>query len=116
MSPRSLGAVAKSCLRCWLDSWVFDLDMREFFDVLDHALVMRAAKRLTTCNWTLLYIARWLQADVQLQGGTLLRGNTGAPEGGVISQLVANIFLDLGFGQWTREYYSAIHLGGKVTI
>jgi len=105
----ALDAVAKARQRCWRDDWVLDLDISKFFDTLDHQLVMRAVKRFTSCNWVLLYIERWLQADVVLQDGTLLYRDTGTPQGGVISPLLANIFLHLGFDQWMKEQYPNIH-------
>jgi RNA-directed DNA polymerase len=105
----ALDAVAKARQRCWRDNWVLDLDISKFFDALDHGLVMRAVRRFTSCNWVLLYIERWLKANVVLQDGTLLRRDTGTPQGGVISPLIANIFLHLGFDQWMEAHYPNIH-------
>ena len=81
----ALDAVAKARQRCWRDDWVLDLDLSKFFDMLDHALVMRAVRRFTSCKWVLLNIERWLKADVQLQDGTRLPRCTGTPQGGVIT-------------------------------
>jgi RNA-directed DNA polymerase len=105
----ALDAVARARQRCWRDNWVLDLDISKFFDTLDHGLVMRAVRRFTSCKWILLYIERWLKADVVLQDGTLLHRDTGTPQGGVISPLLANIFLHLGFDQWMKEHYPNIH-------
>ena len=71
-------AVALARERCWRFKWVLDLDIQGFFDNLDHALVLRAVRRFTDCRWVLLYVARWLRADVVLPDGTRLardRGN-----------------------------------------
>lgn len=105
----ALDALAKARQRCWRDNWVLDLDISKFFDTLDHGLVMRTVRRFTSCNWVLLYIERWLKADVVLRDGTLLHRDTGTPQGGVISPLLANIFLHLGFDQWMKERYPNIH-------
>lgn len=105
----ALDAVAKARQRCWRDDWVLDLDISKFFDTLDHRLVLRAVRRFTTCKWVLLYIERWLRADVQGQDGTRHRRHTGTPQGGVISPLLANIFLHLSFDQWMKEQYPSIH-------
>jgi RNA-directed DNA polymerase len=70
---------------------------------------MRAVRRYTSCKWVLLYIERWLQADVQLQDGTREPRRMGTPQGGVISPLLANIFLHLGFDQWMKDTVPAIH-------
>ena len=104
----ALDAVAKARQRCWRDNWVLDLDISKFFDTLDHALVMRAVRRFTDCRWILLYIERWLKADVMLTDGTLHQRDTGTPQGGVISPLLANIFLHVGFDQWMVETHPSI--------
>jgi retron-type reverse transcriptase len=39
-----------------------DMDIKGFFDALDHNLVMKAVAKFTGCQWTLLYIERWLKA------------------------------------------------------
>jgi len=105
----ALDAVAKTRQRCWHDDWVLDLDISKFFDTLDHVLVMRAVRRFTSCRWVLLNIERWLKADVQLQDGTRQSSRAGTPQGGVISPLLANIFLHLSFDQWMKDNYPSIH-------
>jgi len=50
----ALDAVGAARQRCWQYDWVLDLDIRGFFDNLDHALVMRAVERYTQCRWILL--------------------------------------------------------------
>lgn len=103
----AIQAVGKARERCWRYDWVVDLDVRAFFDTLDHELVMRAVRRYTTCRWVLLYIERWLQAPVQCEDGTLVARTAGTPQGGVISPLLANIFLHLAFDAWMRETHPA---------
>jgi len=105
----ALDAVAKARQRCWRSNWVLDLDISAFFDTLDHDLVLSAVTRFTSCKWVLLYIARWLKADIVLKDKQLLHRETGTPQGGVISPLLANIFLHLGFDQWMKEQHSDIH-------
>jgi RNA-directed DNA polymerase len=99
----ALDAIARARERCWDADWVLDLDIERFFDTLEHTLVMRAVQRFTACPWVLLYIQRWLQADVQRQDGTRQPRRMGTPQGGVISPLLANIFLHLGFDQWMAD-------------
>ena len=101
-------AVRRARERCWSFNWVLDLDVQSFFDTLDHALVMRAVKQYTDCRWVLLYIERWLKASVQLQDGTLEHRTSGTPQGGVISPLLANIFLHLAFDQWMQDTHSEV--------
>jgi group II intron reverse transcriptase/maturase len=57
--------------RCWRHDWVLDLDIKGFFDSIDHELLMRAVRRHTSCQWVHLYILRWLRAPAALKDGTL---------------------------------------------
>ena len=56
----ALDAVATCRERCWKRDWVIDLDIRAFFDSLDHDLVLRAVSKHTDLRWVLLYVKRWL--------------------------------------------------------
>ena len=101
----ALQAVGRARERCWKYDWVLDLDIRAFFDSLDHELVMRSVRKYTSVRWVILYIERWLQAPVQVEGGTLEPGMAGTPQGGVISPLLANIFLHLAFDTWMAKCF-----------
>ena len=61
----AIDALTTTRQRCWRYDWVIDLDIRGFFDNLDHALVMRAVRKYTRCRWILLYVQRWLTAPMQ---------------------------------------------------
>lgn len=98
-------ALAATRQRCWRYDWAIDLDIRGFFDNLDHALVMRAVGKYTQCPWVLLYVKRWLVAPAQLEDGTLVPRTKGTPQGGVASPLLANIFLHLAFDDWMRKMH-----------
>jgi len=74
-------AVGEARKRCWRNDWVVDLDIRGFFDAIDHELLMRALHRHTQERWVLLYIERWLKAPVQLPDGTLQKRGAGTPQG-----------------------------------
>jgi RNA-directed DNA polymerase len=104
----ALQAVEVARERCWRFDWIIDLDIRGFFDNLDHALIMRAVAKYTDCRWVLLYIERWLKAPAQLKDGTLQARAKGTPQGGVISPLLANIFLHLAFDDWMRKTHPAV--------
>lgn len=96
----ALDAVGTARQRCWRFDWVLDLDILGFFDNLDHALVLCAVGKYTQCRWILLYVERWLKAPIQMEDGTLVPREKGTPQGGVISPLLANIFLHLAFDDW----------------
>ena len=94
--------------RCWRYGWVLDLDIIGFFDNLDHELLMRAVKKHTDCKWIVLYIERWLEAPAQLEDGTLESREKGTPQGGVISPLLANLFLHYALDEWMRRNHPDI--------
>jgi retron-type reverse transcriptase len=62
----ALDAVAITRQRCWRYDWVVDLDIQAFFDSIDHDLLMQALRRHTQERWILLYVERWLKADIVL--------------------------------------------------
>jgi group II intron reverse transcriptase/maturase len=101
----ALDAVGATRQRCWRKDWVVDLDIKGFFDNLDHGLVMRAVRHHTDTPWLLLYIERWLAAPAQKDDGTLEERTKGTPQGGVISPLLANLFMHYAFDAWlTRAF------------
>jgi RNA-directed DNA polymerase len=87
---------------------VLDLDIKGFFDNIDHELMMRAVRKHTDCPWVLLYIERWLKAPVQMPDGTLVNREKGTPQGGVASPLLANLFLHYTFDLWMRRNHPDI--------
>lgn len=99
-------AIAKTRERCWKYNWVIDLDIKGFFDNLDHELVMRAVEKHTDCKWLLLYIKRWLTAPIETIDGQRQERTKGTPQGGVISPLLANLFLHYAFDEWMKRNYS----------
>ena len=105
----ALDAIAQARWRCWRDDWVLDMDIKGFFDALDHRYVIAAVSRFTDCKWTLLYVERWLKADVVLPNGEQVQRERGTPQGGVISPLLANIFLHLGFDKWMEDHFPHVH-------
>lgn len=101
-------AVGQARKRCWRYGWVVDLDVRGYFDNIDHDLLMKAVGHHTRERWILLYIERWLKAPVQLPDGTVQNRMKGTPQGGVISPLLANLFLHYTFDTWMQRHYPHI--------
>jgi len=104
----ALQAVGQTRKRCWKYDWVLDLDIKGFFNNIDHNLMMRAVRLHTDEKWVLLYIERWLKAPVQLQNGSLQETDKGTPQGGVISPLLANLFLHYAFDTWMEREHPTI--------
>lgn len=104
----ALDAVGVARTRCWKADWVIDLDIKSFFDSLDHDLVERAVAHHTDLAWVRLYIGRWLRAPLQRPDGTVEERTKGTPQGGVISPLLANLFLHYAFDVWMRRRFPAV--------
>jgi RNA-directed DNA polymerase len=104
----ALDAVATARQRCWRSDWVIDLDIKGFFDNLDHDLVMKAVRHHDKTPWVLLYIERWLKAPVQRQDGSQQERTKGSPQGAVVSPLLANLFLHHAFDDWMRRNHPSI--------
>lgn len=104
----AIEAIGKARERCWKSDWVLDVDIKGFFDNLDHELMMKAVRRHTDSKWILLYIERWLKAPVQLADGTLKAREKGTPQGGVISPLLANLYLHYAFDEWVRRSFPSV--------
>lgn len=99
-NKRALDAVDITRKRCWRYAWVVDLDIKGFFDAIDHDLLMEAVRHHTQERWVCLYIERWLKADLVLEDGRRYPRERGTPQGGVISPLLANLFLHYVFDCW----------------
>jgi group II intron reverse transcriptase/maturase len=96
-------ALAQTRQRCWKHDWVVDMDIKGFFDNIPHDLMMRAVRKHTEDQWVLLYVERWLKAPVQLTDGEIEERTMGTPQGGVISPLLANLFLHYAFDYWMQS-------------
>jgi group II intron reverse transcriptase/maturase len=96
----ALDAVAACRERCWRTDWVIDMDIRGFFDNLDHDLVLKAVAHHTDQRWILLYVQRWLTAPLQREDGSLVARDRGSPQGSAISPLLANLFMHYAFDAW----------------
>ncbi len=104
----ALDAVGVARQRCWKANWVIDLDIKGFFDNLDWNLVERAVAHHIDEPWVRLYVARWLRAPMQRPDGTTEQRTKGTPQGGVISPLLANLFLHYAFDEWMRRTYPSV--------
>ncbi len=104
----AIQAVHQARQRCWKYAWVIDLDIKGFFDCLDHALLMKAVAKHTDCPWVRLYIRRWLSAPVIHTDGVVEERQSGTPQGGVISPLLANLYLHYALDAWMQRNYPAI--------
>lgn len=79
--------------------WVLDVDVRAYFDTIDHGHLREFLAKRVVDGVVRRMIDKWLKAGV-LEGGQLRRSELGTPQGGVISPLLANIYLHYVLDEW----------------
>ena len=99
----ALDAVALVRRRSWDYDWVVEFDIKGLFDNIDHELLMRAVRKHCTTPWVLLYVERWLTAPMETADGQRVARERGTPQGGVVSPLLANLFLHYTLDAWMRR-------------
>lgn len=98
-------AVEAARSNCWKYGWAIDLDIKGFFDNLSHEHLMAFVARGTQNPWCRLYISRWIKAGVVMPNGEVRKSIKGTPQGGVISPLLANLYLHMVFDGWMQKYF-----------
>ena len=97
-------------VNCRKSDWVIDLDIKGFFDNIDHQKLMLAVEKHVPENWVQIYIKRWLETPVLTKSGKLTTTEgRGTPQGGVISPLLANLFLHYAFDKWLEQTDSTVN-------
>ena len=104
----AIEAVKVTRERCWKYDWVLEFDIKKLFDTVDHKLLMKMVKHHTKSKWMVLYIERWLKAPFIKDDGTQVERTRGTPQGGVISPVLANLFLHYVFDTWMRHEFSSL--------
>lgn len=87
----------ENCIR---KAWVLDVDIKGFFDNINHNTLLELVRQHKQEKWVLLYVERWLKAGVEQKDGSIAARTKGTPQGGVISPLLANIYLHHAFDKW----------------
>ena len=105
-SHEALKQVRKNVLE---KDWVVDVDISKFFDEIDHELMLKAVEAMMEEKWVKMYVRRWLEMQVQLSNGEVEEHKgKGTPQGGVISPLLANLYLHYSLDQWLEKHYPTI--------
>ncbi len=103
---RSAHQALEQCeAHCHRHDWVLDLDIRNFFEALSHEWMMKMVTHHTQEKWVLLYTERWLKAGIGGEDGSVVARTKGTPQGGVISPLLANLYLHHAFDKWMERYF-----------
>ncbi len=104
----ALDAVAMVRRRSWEYDWVIEFDIKGLFDNIDHVLLMRAVQKHCQNPWVLLYVERWLKAPMETADGQQVGRVRGTPQGGVVSPLLANLFLHYAFDRWVTQHLRSV--------
>jgi RNA-directed DNA polymerase len=101
---RSAHDALKQCHdNCIKYAWVIDVDIKGFFDNINHDILLQLLQQHTQEKWVMLYAERWLKAGVEQEDRSIIARTKGTPQGGVISPLFANIYLHHAFDKWMNE-------------
>lgn len=101
----ALDAIATTRKRCWRYDYVIELDVKGLFDNIDHELLMKVVERHVKEKWICLYIKRWLETPFITRDGKIIERKSGTPQGGVISPVLANMFLHYVFDMWMKRHF-----------
>jgi RNA-directed DNA polymerase len=102
-------AVKKVRSNVYKYAWVIDMDIKSFFDEVNHELLMKAVEKHCSEKWIKIYIQRWLESPIQKADGTLIhKKGQGTPQGGVISPLLANLYLHYVIDVWLKKNYPLV--------
>ena len=104
----AIQAIEKTRTRCWRKDWVLEFDIKGLFDNIRHDYLMELVKRHTEEKWIILYIKRWLTAPFQMEDGEIIPRTSGTPQGGVISPVLANLFLHYTFDDFMMKQFPTI--------
>lgn len=95
---------------CYAKDWVIDMDISKFFDEIDHELMLKAVAHIMPDeSWVLMYVKRWLEMPIQEPTGELVgKKGKGTPQGGVISPILANLYLHYTLDKWLSSKYPQV--------
>jgi RNA-directed DNA polymerase len=95
---QALGAVWRQTMAMG-GGWILEVDIRKFFDTLDHAQLRELLRHRIRDGVLLRLLGKWLKAGV-LEDGSLTFPEAGTPQGGVVSPLLANVYLHYVLDVW----------------
>lgn len=101
----AIDAIATARKRCWRYDYVIELDVKGLFDNINHELLMRVVLKHVKEEWICLYIKRWLETPFITREGQVIERLSGTPQGGVISPVLANMYLHYVFDMWMKRNF-----------
>ena len=112
-SPHRALDALKEALKGRVD-WVLDADIRSFFDTIDHKWMQKFIEHRIADKRMVYLLMKWMQAGV-MDEGQYQDVEAGTPQGGIISPLLANIYLHYALDLWVKKW-SRMHADGEVHI
>lgn len=94
--------------RCWKYNWVLEYDIKGLFDNIPHDKLIEMVEEHTKDKWVILYIKRWLTVPFEFNDGTVVARKAGTPQGGVISPVLANLFMHYVFDDYMTKHFPTI--------
>jgi group II intron reverse transcriptase/maturase len=96
-------------------NWVLDVDIRAFFDTIDHGWLIRFLEHRIADRRIVRLIQKWLNAGV-LEGGQRTQAEEGTPQGGSVSPLLANVYLHYVFDLWVQVWRQKRAQGDVIVV
>lgn len=85
-----------------------EFDIKGRFDNIDHDLLLKVLRKHCQIPWVRRYVERWLKAPMRTPEGTLVQRTRGTPQGGIVSPLLANLFLHYAFDSWVQRHLPSV--------
>jgi hypothetical protein len=86
-------------------AWVVEIDIKSFYDNIDHSRMVSMVSERVSDRAFLRLIGKWLRAGVMEEDGRIEHPATGTPQGGIISCVLANIYLHNALDKWFEEQF-----------
>jgi RNA-directed DNA polymerase len=98
-------AVTQCERNCHKYAWLIEIDIKGYFDSINHDILKQLLADYIPERWVRMYLERWLAAGVEQEDGRIEERKSGTPQGGVVSPLLANLYLHDCFDKWMSEIH-----------
>jgi RNA-directed DNA polymerase len=95
--------------------WVLDADIQGFFDAMSHSWIVRFLEHRIADKRILRVVAKWLKVGI-VEDGRVTRGSRGAPQGAVISPILANVYLHYVYDLWAHRWRQMKASGDMIVV
>jgi len=104
----AIQAIGVTRERCWKRRWILEYDIKALFDNINHERLIEMVEKHTDEKWIKLYVKRWLKAPFKMKDGTIVERTAGTPQGGVISPVLANLYMHYVCDDFMRKEFPYI--------